>query len=480
MKKKIGCLAAVLGLCLFMTTCYLFYVSPDSGYYRIKFGLARGAPFRMHGKVIDQYGNGIPMFEVRIIPLFSADTRTWDRGPVSPFRSVTNDKGEYSIDTGKILVPAVASSTKTEHATYDGQFVNIHNADWDIYYLDKKGHWMRDARVVSARPLPYDDTQPTIIHVGRSGPPQRMIRFAKKLEWDNSAIPDDLWMSLDVLKGELKAGRDEDGDVQIRIVGLPQYICRSSPNCPERRPPCFEFFALRGGVQPQKDSFGCEAPPAGYEPSVTTRAIEDDSQQGTRGDWKTDWTPKDLEFPSPLAPYFYFTSREGRVYGSISLKIDGGPWSQMPELTIEASCTANPRGQRNLNYGVGGGIYPLSPIPLPVTLPFKEDVPFVDARKIWAYADPNNENTLIVEGEKGAVEAGAGFSVLNRGLRGTQYNRVASDGSFRVTLAGKEGDPLSIEIGWPDGISPKTGKHVAEDEGVELAPRWRLAGEGKR
>lgn len=51
--------------------------------------------------------------------------------------------------------------------------------------------------------------------------------------------------------------------------------------------------------------------------------------------------------------------------------------------------------------------------------------------------------------------------------------------SFKVSLEGHEGDPLEVQIGWPGGISPKTGKKVAQDEGVVLAPRWRLGQQGK-
>jgi hypothetical protein len=418
---------------------------------------------------LDQYGKPVPGLVLGIEPFFNGDTRRWGKEPVKLFECITNEKGEYSIDTGDVKLIALAFHGLW-NTTLDGEiYLSADESGSDFFVLNKEGKWMRDARTVSPRPLEYDESKPYNLVYGHCGPPERMIEFDRKLTWKEN-LPDDVWVCLNALNGEFKEGQCKDCDLQLHITRVSQVGQMLH----------YDFIAGKGaGVQLKRDPFGFEATPDGYLDHVSTEPIK------VNGEWKTEWKVNLSAAPHPFSPEVYFASHEGQVYGVAQFRIGLERPKEIGHkpadvLLIEVRCIANPRGQRNLHYGARMHDTPLSPIPLPVTLPFKEDVPFVDARKIWAYADPNNENTLIVEGEKGAVEAGAGFSVLNRGLRGTQYNRVASDGSFKVTLAGKEGDPLSIEIGWPDGISPKTGKHVAEDEGVELAPRWRLAGEGKR
>ena len=213
------------------------------------------------------------------------------------------------------------------------------------------------------------------------------------------------------------------------------------------RGPRYELVAVdEGGVQFKKDPFGCEAPPDGYATRVECQPVKKD------GEWQVDWK-KDIMGLIPTEPELYFTSRSGHVYGMVRVHMEcGGKAGPENRLYIKISCVANPRGERSLNGGRS--------IPFPVTLPYVEDMPAVNQRKIWAYTDPQKEGWLVVEGEKGAVEPGALVSVVNTRFSGfgqklreiawDEKATSAKDGSFVVMLQGEEGDFLRLMIIWKE------------------------------
>ncbi len=432
--------------------------------------------FRIRGRVIDQYGNPVKGFPMQLDPFFEAHPASWQRRKTKEFKTRTNEKGEFVLDTSPIKITGTFYGCgKGSPVVVDGEYYELLMCGGSDIFSLYNGQWIRDARWELPQPVPHDENKEYIYRVAHMGQPQRMISFHSrpKVEWGKNP-PNDLWVSLDVLKGELKEGRCEECDLSIHITGLKDSFLGSDSYKPCEVAPIFEFYAQKGGgVQFQKVSMfvGCEAPEEGYQSYIKGQAKKTEKDL-----WEAPWRNDDYcNQSSPTRPVVYFYSRNKQVYGGFEFECGAD------EFRIRDGY-ANPRGERSLN---GGGL------PLPVTLPFKEDVPFVDRKKIWAYEDPEKENTIIVEGEKGAVEKGAWVSVFNntasdervdrhattiKGINiDVRYVPIGDDGTFKVSLYGREENVISVYVAWPYGVNPQTGHQGERGEGiVQLAPRWRL------
>lgn len=457
MSKRIGCLAVALIGCLLLTTCYFFYLSPNSGYYRYKFGLVKGKPFRIHGRVVDQYGEPVQGYKMALLTYFEADPASGGRSKVGPFFAVTDSEGRFSFDTSPVkLISLFYQGARFPEIINGIYYHGAGNSGGDIFFLNND-RWIRDGRwETTGRPLnaPHDEKKGYIYRVGRSGPPERMIKSI----WHIPYMPntDSYRCFVNVLTGKSQSGDCPDCDFELKVKNA-KTACKT-----EGAKMVAKITGLNGAtLQVVGDPFRCEAPPDGYKNVVTLESLP-----CLRG-----WLPT-------LERHLYFKARNGRVYGKMSLQI--GHDNSCKTMDGSITIVANPRGQRNLND------FGRSPIPLPVTLPFKEDMPRVDPLKVWAYADPNKENTIIVEGEKGAVEPGARVVVVNKRLLNL-YNPgrigwetlgdVKENGSFTLSLDGREWDALEITItkrGPP--MPPNT---PSDAHSVELAPRWRLKNEGR-
>ena len=493
---------------------YLIRWSPDRGYYQVKFGLARGEPFRIHGRAVDQYGEPVKGYEMALRTFFEEHAASVAHTKVRPFVTRTGQDGSFSFDTAPVKLNGVFYGSKEQDSYIDGVYYHVRGYSGEDIFTLYHGQWIRDARLYSPTPLPHEESKEYIYHVSRSGPPERMIGFCVS-PGDRDTLhlripkPRDAWFSVNVLAGKILSGKDSKADILIHLQDFDR-SCMSWWDCIPLRPFRVEILGGPGSaVQFAKDQSLCEAPPDGYEPMV---AVEPQLWEGTPA-------PPPVPFPWWYFPYIqgdrlgskkwvaagtgsayppwnlYFQARDKQVYGALIVHpewTEANPaqsWTMdRPDLLLKVTCIANPRGQRNLNSnGLDSG---RSSIPLPVSLPFVEDVPKVDPAKIWACEDPNKKNTLIVEGEKGAVEAGARVVVINNRLlksSGEQEGRAwqvfgdaQSEGCFSLSLNGREADQLEIRV------TRRIDSKLAEEEQIKqlphdihtvvLAPRWRLKG----
>ncbi len=488
MVKKILTLIGLVCIFVFLVLFYLVYFSKSRGYYQVKLGLMEAKTFKIKGRVIDQYDNPVKNWPMQLKPFFEAHPASWTAKKIEGFKTVTNENGEFVLDTSPVKITGTFVSSDFPQVIdgeyYDGCY------GWDIFTL-YKGQWIRDARWELPQPVPHDENKEYIFRVAHRGPPQRMIKFYGSLKIPNHKVMDEMWLSVDVLKGEVVIGEFKGCDLIIHITNLREPFERLAgvSKGEWENGPAFEFIAQEGGgVQFQKVimEINNEAPEEGYEKMAKGQGKKID------GKWQTPWMPTSYYYSMryPMQPIVYFNSRNGLVFGVCKLVMSTTNQLKDSEgaLCIELEVIANPRGERNLNYGSDND--PLK-IPLPVTLPFKEDVPFVDRKKIWAYEDPEKENTIIVEGEKGAVEKGAWVSVFNntasdervdrhattiKGINiDVRYVPIGDDGTFKVSLYGREENVISVYVAWPYGVNPQTGHQGERGEGiVQLAPRWRL------
>jgi hypothetical protein len=445
-----GAVTALAAVCI-LGGIYWFFLSPDRenhwAYVRAR---GRIAPIAFKGTVIDQYGYPVPAYDMRVT-LYPGGMNARPRDIVI----TTTKEGGFSFDSGSRKAMAAMIGGNSGQSRGGEWYKRIPNMGGYFVYQGE-GEWIWRYDPGDAWKKLEPNTQ-FVYRIGHMGPPERMISFHWQVPfikvnnfYEYPPATDNYAYRVNVLTGKVGEPTEcADCDIEVRV---------RQTKTPESQS-YVEVIALNGtGVQMARDPFLREAPPDGYEAEALPKLKYD--------------------FYWAICPMqVYFRARGGRVYGRMGMGAGGG---KMKDLQIDV--VANPRGSRNLNHVWGPGDE-RSPIPLPVTLPFKEDVPFVDARKIWAYADPNKENTLIVEGEKGAVEPGARVSVYNEEassifsrppFRWNVYGDSNEDGSFHLVLDGLEGHAIKIKVSRPTRDS-NYDAHI-----VELAPRWRLAGEGKR
>lgn len=418
---------------------YWFYLSPDRenhwAYVRAR---GRIAPIAFKGTVIDQYGVPVPSYEM-LVTLYPGGMNARPRDIVI----TTNKEGEFSFESGsrKAMAAMIGGNSDQSRggewyeriADMGGYFVYQGDGEW-LWRYDPGDPWKK-----------LDGNTRFVYRIGHMGPPERMIRFRlgcnlPRKPADALTIDDEIRFCVNVLTGECGTSNGEEADIEIKVHGgSVRAIGRNGTI-----------------VQMAKDPFLKEAPAGGYASEATVERRE-------------------TYYWAPGGRQLYFCARKGQVYGRMGID-DGNGTSVI---------VANPRGERNLNYGSVGS--ERSPIPLPVTLPFKEDVPFADPRKIWAYADPGKKNTLIVEGEKGAVEPGARVAVIRMKYLGIgkweAVETAREDGSFQAWVNGDEGDPIQIKISLPKKITAQDGTLMCidpspDDRTVVLAPRWKLRGMG--
>jgi hypothetical protein len=277
MVKRLLALLGVICLLAIVVFFYLVYFSKNRGYYQVKLGLMEAKTFRIKGKVIDQYGNPVKGFPMQLDPFFEAHPASWQRRKTKEFKTRTNEKGEFLLDTTPVKITGTFYGCgKGSPVVVDGEYYMLLLCGASDIFSLYNGKWIRDARRELSHPVPHDENKEYIYRTAHMGQPQRMISFhyMPKVEWGKNP-PNDLWLSLDVLKGELKEGRCEECDLLIHITGWKDSFIGSDSYKPWEVAPIFEFYAQKGGgVQFQKVSMpvGCEAPEDGYQSYIKGQA----------------------------------------------------------------------------------------------------------------------------------------------------------------------------------------------------------------
>lgn len=448
-------LAAVL--LLSAVTIYLFTISPNQSYYQVRMGLVKGKPFRLHGRVIDQYGRPVERYEMILHPFFEKREASYWRSKVKPFETVTNKQGKFSFDTSPVKLVGLFYGARKPLFCIDGVWYHgTPSSGGDIFYL-RRGSWIRDGRWEtpngSLLMAPHDPSEEYVFRVGRSGPPERMIEFRGEVR--DIPITDDCRSRISVVTEHAETPDCPDCDFELQVLKAKTAAKTDGMSFTAK------VVGLNGAtLQVARDPFLREAPPDGYTNEVVLESLPCQLKSG--------WLP-------PITKWLYFKARDGQVYGK--MLVDAGPFDQGRRLGRSITVVANPRSSRNLNDG--DSAHYCESLALPVTLPFKEDNPLADGRRIWVFVDHTRDARLIVKGKEGSVEPGCSVQVVNRSYLG--HGRPPSDiidivtvesqkdGSFEASVTGKEGDPIGIHVvrrraGMPTAKSSLYLEHSWQDQ----------------
>ena len=360
LKRALLALAVAISICLAIPI-YLFYLSPNKGYYRTKYGLMPGEPLKLFGKVIDQYGEGVPGYRLEITPSFESSNTAFLHSPIRPYYLTTDEKGEFYFDSSPVRLrlcfygsaeswgPEVIGSSY-----YDTSFYSNAQAEkmGDVIYFDGN-RWMRDARKFSPIHVPLE--LPLIYLVGKSGPPQRQLEFYKQID---TPFHEESWFGINILDGVVLNKPGQACDIVGHATDLSYGWGESW------KPYTVEFIASNGaGLQFAEDPFLNEAPPDGYKTKIEVKFIQ------VNGQWQREGAPYEGG-GQPWPIYFY--SHERQVYGVLMIHLG----KTRNEITWTVTCRANPRGSRNLNKTEaaknGNRGKEMKPVRPPITLPFVE------------------------------------------------------------------------------------------------------------
>ncbi len=423
-------LAAFGALCV-VGPLYYFILSPDrENHWRYVRSRGRVSCFRIAGTTYDQYGHRVPYYDM----VFALYPRAMGLRIENVARR-TDGTGQFEYDSKPLRVTAVLVAGKSFQNT---------TGEWYEQYVDCGGEFVYQGRGLwlwrHDPKDPWKKVEPETrfdYHIGHMGPPDRMIQF----RWQVRDIPitDDCRSRISVLADQAEPEDCADCDFELQVLNAKTAAKTDGTSFTAR------VVGLNGAtLRVARDPFLREAPPAGYTNDV--------SLESAPCQLKIGWLPA-------ITKWLYFRARDGQVYGRMLVDVD--PFDQERRLSRSITVVANPRGSRNLNDG--DSAHYCEPLPLPVTLPFKEDNPDVDGRRIWAFVDHTRDDRLIVKGKEGSIEPGCSVEVVNQSFlgQGRQPSDIIDivsvesqkDGSFEASVSGKEGDSIGIHVvRWRKGM----------------------------
>lgn len=254
----------------------------------------RNAAVNFYGKVVDQNGNPIP--SVRIV-------MSVRHGALSPSQAVivTYPKKEFLTD----------SEGRFQWTGETGDSLTMETVIKDGY------------RLAPSAPQNYGPSSgtvenPTIIKMWKLGQPAKLVGVRSLFGF----VPDGRPYTLDLVADKKQQGRSQQGDIVVQITRPPDVKSRDK----------FEWTldvqALGGGLIGEMDDFPYLAPESGYEAAVTIHML-----------------PTNPAWTSVLKTNFYFTSRNGQVFGAIGMTVRP-VYNDRSSIFIESS--ANPNSSRNL------------------------------------------------------------------------------------------------------------------------------------
>lgn len=259
---------------------------------------SKNAPISFYGRVIDQDGNGLADVHV------SMDVRQWHFnghwGNTFPeFERITDSRGNFSVENTA------------------GDYLSINSVVKNGYRLSPKAPNSFGYGSVP-NPIHPDPQNPVIIKMWELGESANLVSHRTLFGFQ----PDGRIYTLDLLADKKMESGNANGDLRV------QFKRQSVLKPKEEYPWTLELSAVNGGLIETTDEFEYLAPGNGYLPQVLfqTNAI----------------FPKAMP---DITKDYYFTSRNGQVYGVVSLQIFSDYNGQS---AILVNSRANPNGSRNL------------------------------------------------------------------------------------------------------------------------------------
>jgi hypothetical protein len=262
----------------------------------------KNIPITFYGRVLDQDGNGIAGVQIVLhVRQWHLDATADPWGNKFPkFERVTDSNGNFSLENTS------------------GDSLSIESVSKEGYQLSPKapnGFGYGSENVPD--PIHPDPQNPVIIRMWKLGESAKLISNRTLFGFQ----PDGRVYTLDLLADKKESG-SANGDLRI------QFQRQSVLKPKEIYPWSLDISAIDGGLVETTDEFEYVAPESGYQPQILfqTNSI----------------SPKAM--PDVTKDY-YFASRNGQVYGVISLQIFSDYNGQS---AILVNSRINPNGSRNL------------------------------------------------------------------------------------------------------------------------------------
>ncbi|MGA3143811.1 MAG: hypothetical protein ABSF10_12445 [Verrucomicrobiota bacterium] len=264
---------------------------------------SKNVPVSFYGRVVDQEGNGIAGVKILMhVRQWHLDTTVDRWGNKFPkFERVTDLSGNFSL----------------EDTT--GDSLSIESVSKEGYRLSPKAPNIFGYGSGNV-PAPFhpDPQNPVIIQMWKLGEPANLISHRTLFGFE----PDGRIYTLDLIADQKIASGNVNGDLRV------QFQRQSILKPKEKYPWALEISAVDGGLAETTDEFEYVAPENGYQPKISfqTNSI----------------SPKAMP---DITRDYYFTSRNGQVYGVVSMQFFSDYNGQS---AILVNSRVNPNGSRNL------------------------------------------------------------------------------------------------------------------------------------
>jgi hypothetical protein len=218
------------------------------------------------------------------------------------------------------IIPIEKETDSTGHFEVNG----VTGDSLTIIFVEKEGYRLspklENTYGYGGVPNPFqpDPQNPVIIKMWKLGEPANLISHQTLFGFQ----PDGRVYTLDLLADQKIASVSANGDLRV------QFQRQSVLKPKEEYPWILGISAVNGGLIETTDEFEYLAPENGYQPQVSFRT--------------NSISPKAMP---DLIKDFYFTSRNGQVYGVMSLQIFSDYNGQS---AILVNSRVNPNGSRNL------------------------------------------------------------------------------------------------------------------------------------
>lgn len=253
------------------------------------------------GKILDQNAKPIP--GVRVV----MSVRRWRydvlAGPATDhptFEVASDAEGRFQ------LVGAV------------GDALNLDVVEKEGYRLSAKTPKGYAYGQSSSQPLLADANTPVVIRMWKELPAEPLVSCRTLFGF----APDGRSYTLDLLGGKKLTGELGEGDLVVSIERPQDVALREKYNW------TVKLRAVAGGLVGPADDFMYLAPESGYQPELTV------TMNASQSNWV-----------SSITKDYYITSRNGRVFGALHLRIRP-KYDNESAIFVEARM--NPSGSRNL------------------------------------------------------------------------------------------------------------------------------------
>ncbi|HUA65490.1 MAG TPA: hypothetical protein VME24_06565 [Alphaproteobacteria bacterium] len=263
---------------------------------------SQNRPIEFYGRIVDQERNPIPGVKVKvdIRHITVIVPAPWgDEDQIIPIERETDSAGLFEINgvTGASLA--------------------IRSVEREGYRLSPK---TEDIYSYGNTPTPYrpDLQNPVIIRMWKLGEPANLISHKTLLGFQ----PDGRTYTLDLLADKKMEGANPNGDLQIQFRRTLILKPGETYNWE------LDISAVDGGLIETADEFEYLAPEGGYQPTISlqTNSVSPSAAPD-------------------MTKNYYLTSRNGQLYGVVSLQIFSDYNGQS---AILVDSRVNPNGSRNL------------------------------------------------------------------------------------------------------------------------------------